>query len=288
MSLITLFSIPRAFDDQWSIIQANAINSWKQLGDAVEIILIGDDPGVSDFAAGAGLKHISGVKCNEFETPLLSSTFQLAVQNSQSPLMGYVNCDIILLAEFVQAIERVKGHFDGLRQSDFLAIGRRTNLFVDRPFDFSDQKQIEDLRKLASSDGQLDSVVCKDYFVFPRTKYAAIPEFAVGRGNWDNWMLASAKAESMPVVSMTECVLAIHQMNEVTHTGITKYRNYVAGAEAKTNQRLAGGRNLVRGSTSTHRLTCGEIVKNRWHQLGCEFWLDFPKFARLLGGFVGK
>ena len=59
MSLLTLFTIPRSFDDQWTVIQKNAIDSWQQLGPSVEIILIGDDEGIAEFASGAGVKPVS-------------------------------------------------------------------------------------------------------------------------------------------------------------------------------------------------------------------------------------
>lgn len=288
MSLLTLFTIPRSFDDQWTVIQKNAIDSWQQLGPSVEIILIGDDEGIAEFASGAGVKHCAGVESSEFGTPLLSSAFKLAAENSTSPLLGYVNCDIVLLPEFVVAIDRVVQHFSGSTDSDFLAIGRRTNLFIDAAVDFQQPSEVEQLRSRARKSGQLDSVVCKDYFVFPRTRFTSIPDFAVGRGNWDNWMLAKAKSDSLPVVSLTECAMVIHQTNMVTHSGLAKFKNYVSGPEAKSNQHLAGGRNLIEGSTSTHRLTNSGVVYNRWYRLGCEFWFDFPRFARLMAGFVGK
>jgi len=288
MSLLTLFTIPRSFDDEWSVIQKNAINSWKQLGPSVDVVLIGDDAGIAEFASEAGVGHCAGVKCNEFGTPLLSSAFQIAAQNSSSQLLGYVNCDIILFSEFVESIERVVAHYSDTPQKDFLAIGRRTNLFIDQPLDFQQQAQVDELHRRARAEGQLDSVVCKDYFVFPRARFCSIPDFAVGRGNWDNWMLAKAKSDSLSVVSLTECVLAIHQTNLGTHSGLAKFKNYVAGPEAKTNQRLAGGRNLINGSTSTHRLTNEGVVSNHWHGFGCEFWFDFPKFARLVASFIGK
>ena len=44
------------------MIQRNAILSWKNLGDEVEIVLLGDEDGLGEFAAENGIKHIQKVK----------------------------------------------------------------------------------------------------------------------------------------------------------------------------------------------------------------------------------
>jgi hypothetical protein len=44
--------------------------------------------------------HIGIIHRNEFGTPLLNDLMQHAKEVSKSPMLGYVNCDIILLQEF--------------------------------------------------------------------------------------------------------------------------------------------------------------------------------------------
>ena len=39
-----------------------------------------------------------------------------------------------------------------------------------------------------------------DYFLFPRHLFAEIPEFAIGRAGWDNWMIYQARRQGWPVV----------------------------------------------------------------------------------------
>ncbi len=48
--MLTLFSIPKAFDGHLGTIQRNAVRSWTSLGPGVQVVLVGDEPGV---AAGA-------------------------------------------------------------------------------------------------------------------------------------------------------------------------------------------------------------------------------------------
>ena len=283
--LITLFAIPKAFDGSSSIIQENAIHSWLSLGPDVKVQLFGDDPGVAEFAERHTIEYFANISKNEFGTPLLDSVFQQASDAATTPLLAYVNCDIILFRDFVDAVERVQKKLVG---ENFLAIGRRTNLSVDQRFDFLNPKTSSKVQTQAREKGTPETVACKDYFVFPKAMCDQIPGFAVGRGIWDNWMVHDAKCKSIPVVSLTPSVLAVHQENESSLQGQRRYRNYVSGPEARLNQQLAGGRHLVRGSTSTHRLNGDELQACRWHWLGYEFWFDFHRFARLLANFVGK
>jgi hypothetical protein len=57
---------------------------------------------------------------------------------------------------------------------------------------------------------------------------------------------------------------------------------YFSGPEARENQRLAKGKHVIAGSTSTHRLTDRGVVKKRWASVNLDFWMDLPRFGRLL------
>ena len=87
MPLITLFSAPKPFTDPHiALIQRNALHSWTLLPD-VEIILLGNEEGLAQTAQEFNVKHIPDVKCNSNGTPLISSMFELARQNSTSELL---------------------------------------------------------------------------------------------------------------------------------------------------------------------------------------------------------
>ena len=87
-------------------------------------------------------------------------------------------------AQFIQLIRQI-----GFR---FLLIGRRTNLDVIEPLDFRGDWVNAILRR-AESEGRLEAPWGSDFFAFPKgSGFAGIPRFAVGRPNWDNWMIAFA------------------------------------------------------------------------------------------------
>ena len=280
---VTIFAIPKAFHGHTGLIQRNAINSWKSLEPAVNVLLISDDTGTAEAAAEIGVEHVAGVETNEQGTPILSSAFELAHANSTSPLLMYCNSDVILLDDARIAIQHLvsQNQFD-----DFLGIGRRTDLRVEDRIDFDRSEEVEKLRADCRHGGIPAPVVCKEYFVFPRQLFREIPNFAVGRGNWDNWMVYFAKKNGIPVVNLSKSLLAIHQNHDYSHAKVSKLDCYVTGPEAKSNQHLAGGRHLVSGSTSDWHLNSGTFRRNRTGFMNGEFWSDIPRFARLLASFV--
>lgn len=282
---VTIFSIPKPFGGQTDTIQLNAINSWKRLGPKVEVLLIGDEPGIAETAAELDVRHAGNLQFNANGTPLVSSAFEIAHAQTDSPLLAYCNCDVMLFDDFVTTIERLQTHAD---LSRFVAFGPRIDLPLDEQVNFDDNGQVRDLLSRAQQAGTRSSNVCKEYFVFPRELYHDIPPFAVGRGNWDNWMIHSAKQLGFPVVSVTDQITAIHQAHDYRHTGGGRLRCYVTGEEAAENQRLAGGRHLVSGSVPTWRLHDDCLTREPVWWRSSAFWADVPRFVRLLGQMLRR
>ena len=54
-----------------------------------------------------GVKHFPEVKCSESGTPLISSMFQLARENSDSDLLCIINTDMLLMPDFLEAAKQV-------------------------------------------------------------------------------------------------------------------------------------------------------------------------------------
>ncbi len=286
---ITLFAVPKPFSkpglgppSSIDLIQRNAIRSWSQLQPKIDVLLIGDEPGIKRTAEELGVGYADGLEVNHLGTPLLSSAFEIAHQNSTSPFLAYCNCDVILTNDFVHSIERIADC--GL--DDFVAFGRRTDLELTREIDFTDRQQIEALKADCQARGRQAPVVCKEYFVFPRGSYSSIPDFAVGRGNWDNWMIHAAKQAERPVVDLSGVVSAIHQDHSYRHVGKGRWGCYVSGEEARENQRLAGGRNVISGSTATWQLDDRGLRKVPLSRLNLAFWADVPRFLRLMTNLI--
>lgn len=232
--LITIFTTPKPFTNPHiSLIQRNAIRSWHHLGEQVEVYMIGDEPGMAEFAQATGVTHLPGVECNAFGTPLVSSIFEIARQKSISPLLAYVNADVLLTSQFVEVASQVYSQEDR-----FLIIGQRYDLDLQRELDFSDGWEIYLLSDLQLN-GRLHPPAGSDYFIFPRTCFTHLPRFTVGRAGWDNWMVYHARRQNYSVVDATSSIIAIHQDHDYSHLpdGQPHYRL----PESSENIRLAGG-----------------------------------------------
>ena len=84
---------------------------------------MGDDQGTGEAAADMGVRHIPSLNRNEFGTPLMDHAFQLADAESKYPLLCFVNADVILMDDTLNAVEKVKETTDW-----FLMTGQRTDL----------------------------------------------------------------------------------------------------------------------------------------------------------------
>ena len=276
--LATLFALPKAFQGHVGTIQRNAASSWAALGPRVEPLLFGDDEGTAQVAADLGLAHHPDVARNEKGTPLLDDLFRKAHNRGRGKYLVYVNADIALFDDFVETLAAL----DELMTGPFLAIGRRTDVDVEQPLDCRKPEDRDELIGRARTSGALAPAVCKDYFVFPRGPYEEIPAFAIGRANWDNWMVASAHERELPVVDLTRRALAVHHNHDYAHLRGGRKEAYVGGTEAESNRRLAGGRHLAVGCAANWVLTPRGLRKRGMGWRYATFVADLPRFSGLL------
>ena len=145
--MISLATIPKPFEGHVGVIQRNALASWRAVLPGAEIVVFGDEPGAGDAAAAVGARFVPDVERNEYGTPLLGSTFRRLAESSSHELLAYVNADIVLLPDFVQALARVSVR-------PFLLVSRRWNLDVREPLDLSGD-WAGSLRARVRADGEL-------------------------------------------------------------------------------------------------------------------------------------
>lgn len=230
--MLTIFTMPKPFVGHIAVIQRNAIQSWLHLRPACEVILLGDDTGTSEVAREFGIRHIPEVARNEHGTPLLNSMFGIAVAAASYPLLCYVNADIILMSDFLSAVNRIP-------ISRFLMVGQRWDLDLPYPIDFNLSGWETELRRQVTAHAVLHEVTGIDYFLFPRNLWGQIPSFALGRTAWDNWLIYGARARGAAVIDATQAVTAVHQNHSYSHVVGGEAAAWF-GPEAVENRRLAG------------------------------------------------
>lgn len=232
--MITIFSAPKPFTDlHIATIQRNAIQSWIHLGKDVEVFLIGAETGMAEVAEELGVRQLPDVRRNAVGTPLVSSMFALARQHSTNPFLLCVNADILLLPDLIQAAQHTAAQVQ-----QFLLIGQRWDLEVRQLLDFSvcwDER----LRADVQARGRAHLPSGSDYFLFPRELFAEMPDFAIGRAGWDNWMIYQARRQQWPVIDATPSLLVVHQDHDYSH--LPGGKPHYTQAESFENQALAGG-----------------------------------------------
>jgi hypothetical protein len=238
MSLLTIFSAPKPFRDAHiALIQRNAIRTWTQLGPEVDVLLLGDEPGLAETAAELGARHIRAIERGESGAPFVSAMFELARQTSTAPLLCCINADILLTPDFLAQARRL--HSQAQR---FLAVGQRWDLDQTQPLDFSPGWD-ERLRSDTLAHGVHHKATGSDYFLFPRECFKDMPAFVIGRAGWDNWMISAGRRAHIPVVDASEAIFIVHQNHDYAHLpgGRPHYRH----PETDRNVKLAGGRRAI-------------------------------------------
>jgi hypothetical protein len=231
--MLTIFTIPKAFTAETSLMQRNAIRSWRRL-ENIQVVLCGDDAGVAEAAAELGCHHFPTLQRTSLGTPRLDDAFAGVEQLARHELICYVNADIILLPGFQGVLSR-------LSEPRFLIAGRRMNVSLLTEISFDREDWDAALWEWAQREGNYSGPVGSDYFIYRRGTLGAIPPFAVGRPYWDNWMMFMARQRGWSLIDATPVIRAIHQNHGYGHVPEAVGRMW-AGPEGNDNLRAASGR----------------------------------------------
>jgi hypothetical protein len=260
--MLTFFSTAKPFRGHSATIQRNALQSWKLLSTGVEIVLFGADQGVAEVCGEFGFRHEPYVELKQDGTKSVRSIFGRAQEIARHDLLCYCNCDIVFTDDFVHAIQSLSAG-----QEKFLMVGRRWDLDVSQPIDFSHADWQQMLVERARREGLQRLHYNIDYFVFRRGLFQDIPDLVIGRNHWDQWLVWKAGASGVPVVDASEVVCAVHQNHDYSY-----HPQGMAGVwydeATQANFRAAGGfRRLHTIEDATFYLTPAGIRPNR------SYWL---------------
>lgn len=265
--MITFFSAPKPFAGHIGVIQRNAIRSWTLLHPDVEVILFGNEKGTAEVAQELGVRHEADVARNEFGTPLLHHIFRRAQETARHEWVCYSNADIIQTQQFRSALVRARAWGRPL-----LLVGRRWDLDIVEPLDFSQPGWGEVLSAMALTRGKQRTPEWIDYFAFPRGLCEEMPPFAVGRPGWDNWMIWKFRRSGVSVLDVSPSVVAIHQNHTYAKQSQASQGPWPAEESAR-NRALAGdGRCHNTIADATEVLTPEGIRPNRKRH-----WVNFKR-----------
>ena len=269
--MLSIFSIPKPFVGHNNIIQRNALQSWIALNCSSEIFLFGDDYGVADTAKEFGVNHISDIAKNEYGTPLISSAFDIVQEKARYNTLCYVNADIIIMEDFVSGIMKIN-------MPSFLLIGLRWDLDIDESIDFSNHQWQENLRNMIKDKGTLQPPLGADYFVFPKWDKIKLPEFAVGRPAWDNWLIFDRWKKRCPIIDASNAITVIHQNHDYAHVPDKEGLKW-NGPEAIKNRKLLNNQYISNFTTrdATHIMTSNGVKKAFTREYLRHKWFRIPR-----------
>ena len=269
--MLTLFACPKAFEDHHvGVIQTNAITSWAHLHPEIEILLIGDEPGIAEISKQVGATHIGSVRQTDLGTPDMADAFERAQQAANSAVLCYVNADIILMQDFTLAVARVRHH------PLFLMSGSRINIDQTTYLDFDDPMWERNLRKKAQKEGRF-SYWGNDYFAFSAGLYGPIPPLAIGRGHFDAWLFWEAARRGARIIDATSVVTSVHQAHDYAH--IPDGSDPWTSREGMRNLAVTGNNRYWYIASATHDLTPTKEKRVRGRKL--YKWLEDTRVAHL-------
>jgi hypothetical protein len=252
--MLTIFALPKPFQDQVGQIQRNAIRSWKRLDSGVQIILCGNEPGIAEVAVEFGVDHIPEIARNEFGTPLLHSAFRDAQAAARHDIVCYANADLIFCPDLIEGLDRVSS-----AERRFLVVGRSWDLDIEEELVPFDDGCEADLRRRVAAEGVARGIWWIDFFVFPLHSIGPIPPFAVGRPGWDNWMIWSARRLRFPVIDLSPSTLVIHQKHDYAHVKGARGPRWV-GPEGDANKALLRVGQGLGLQDATHQLVSDRLL----------------------------
>jgi hypothetical protein len=151
---------------------------------------------------------------------LLNDLFARAERIAAHGLLCYVNADIVLSSDLLNAIAVVRPE-------------RHRALITCTPIDMPMEEVLETghqdwedrLRSRAFRDGRPPSRFGADVFVFPKGYYRKVPPLLIGKAWWDTWLIGEG-CRKLAGVDVTPFCLAIHQRHRhSTHTDDFDYES---------------------------------------------------------------
>jgi hypothetical protein len=253
--MLTIFSMPKAFREHIGTIQRNALKSWVMLRPKPEILVFGDEAGTGEAAREVGARHVAQVATNEHDTPLLSDLFRQAEAHANGALLCYVNADILLPGAFTQAVESAQKEF-----GKFVMVSRRINVDVAEPLSFEAGWE----SNLCVQNSARKDYTAIDVFVFSKGTYERVPEFAIGRLWFDQWLIKAARERKLPVIDASRVAPVLHQNHDYNHVPGGAEQVW-RGKEAQRNFALYGGvRHTYTLLDATHEIMAAGGLRRVW------------------------
>jgi len=235
--MITIFSHCRPFEGEFDAIQRAAIESWKSIFDA-QVVIMGRG-GSQAVAQELGVDYADGLRYNAYDTALVPSIFEAGEKAATNDIVCEISSDIILSANAAAVCALAAD--------------------IERPFIVGRRTDIDD-----EGNDFFHATSAIDYFIYRRGTLGMIPDFAVGRTVYDQWLLWAARERwQLQTIDATEDLLALHYQHGYPEYGsLDKMRQ---SEERRINMDLgrSTGQEQWYCTTDTEYVMTGGVVSRR-------------------------
>lgn len=233
--MLTLLCSPKPFVGEAAWNQINALRSWSSIHPEVEIIIFGAPEGTMAAAAEVGAKVVSEFETSASGAPSFNAMVAYADQHGKYDQIVYANCDILLNATMLRAMQLAQQRF-----GRFLLVGERLDLAEGSIMDVRQPNWTDSLVGLVA-EGKLTAhgPTGADYFGFVRDMWAGLPPVFMGRAMCDQALLHYCLRHRSPVIDGTLAVVNVHQYHGYQHVAGGKQQVF-AGEDRVTMAQAHG------------------------------------------------
>lgn len=226
--MISILASPKPWQGIAETHQYNAVKSWLALHPEVEVTLYGDAEGTAEICRRLGVQHIAHIDATPEGVPYFGAIADHAAKYARYDLQCYVNCDILSTRSLLDAAQHIPFN-------QFLMIGQRIDLAEGATIDVLKPAVLDDIRGLAEKGmAQLHPPAGSDYFIFPRGIWTELPKVVIGRGGYDNVLIAFCLKNSIPLIDATLAIIALHPLHDYSHVD-GGYNDVFSGDDARIN-----------------------------------------------------
>jgi hypothetical protein len=205
-------------------------------------------------ARDLGLVWIDQVGVSANGTPLITSMFDLARQKGRYPTRLYVNCDIILLGNVPEILRKIN-------MERFLAVGQRWDIDLEEEIEFGNPNWKKLLQSRVLKGATLHPPQGSDYFLYHGNIWADLPTLVVGRRGYDNYLIYHCRLKGVPVIDLTETLIAIHQNHDYRHRP-GGHQEVFYGPEAEINSQELDQTYFFTPVEADFRIIAGKLRRN--------------------------
>lgn len=250
--MLTFLSSPKPFKGKDKENQYRAINTWLLAAENVEVILYGNSEGIDEAGFDLNVKVVKKIRSSPSGVPYFGAIADHAAEFGTYDIQVYINCDIL-----------IHGLYEASRSitfKNFLLIGQRIDLFeniivTDKPANF--KLVVQNLFRMHQL--AIHEKTGIDYFVFSRNMWQGLKPISIGRGGYDNALLAFCKLYQYPIIDGTLSVIALHQFHDYKHVNGDEQVVFY-GSEAKQNISVAGKYSLLTVSDADYILDNYQLI----------------------------